>query len=86
MCVGSIVRLEDRWESEGAPLGRLDDGCVVPLSFVPDARPRSYLLLHLGIPVEVLDPATAREALALRTPLGADRPGDADDLARPHTR
>jgi hydrogenase maturation factor len=42
------------------------DGCVVTLSFVPDARPGDQLLLHLGIPVEVLDPDTAREALELR--------------------
>ena len=39
---------------------------VVPLAFVPDAAAGAHLLVHLGIPVEVLDPAAAREALALR--------------------
>jgi hydrogenase maturation factor len=77
MCVGSIVLLADAWDEDGARLGRLGDGCVVPLSFVPDAAPGSYLLLHLGIPVEVLDAATAREALALRTPTTDDREGAA---------
>jgi hydrogenase maturation factor len=74
MCVGSIVLLADAWDDDGVRVGRLSDGCVVPLSFVPDAPSGSYLLLHLGIPVEVLDPATAREALALRHP---DREGTA---------
>jgi len=66
MCVGSIARLVESWEDEGTRIGRLDDGCVVPLSFVPDAPPGAHLLLHLGIPVEVLDPDAAREAVALR--------------------
>jgi hydrogenase maturation factor len=66
MCVGSIAVLEEAWDEGPARIGRLDDGCVVPLSFVPDAVPGAHLLLHLGIPVEVLDPETAREALELR--------------------
>ena len=66
MCVGSIVLLAEAWDEGSARVGRLDDGCVVPLSFVPDAAPGAHLLLHLGIPVEVLDPETAREALELR--------------------
>jgi hydrogenase maturation factor len=47
-------------------MGRLEDGDEVTLSFVPDATPGHYVLVHLGIPVEVLDPAAAEEALALR--------------------
>jgi hydrogenase maturation factor len=34
---------------------------------VPDAEPGSYVLLHLGIPVEILSVDAAREALNLRT-------------------
>jgi hydrogenase maturation factor len=70
MCLGSIALLAERWEDEGVPLGRLDDGCIVPLSFVPDARPGAHLLLHLGVPVEVIDDTTASEALAMRSPAG----------------
>ena len=66
MCVGSIALLEERWDEAGAPVGRLADGCVVSLSFVPDAEPGAQLLLHLGIPVEVLAPEAARDALELR--------------------
>jgi hydrogenase maturation factor len=65
MCLGSIAVLVEAWD-EGTRVGRLDDGCVVPLTFVPDARPGSHLLIHLGIPVEVLEPDAAVDALALR--------------------
>jgi len=66
MCVGSIAVLAEAWDDGAARVGRLEDGCVVPLSFVPDAAPGAHLLLHMGIPVDILDPQTAREALELR--------------------
>jgi hydrogenase maturation factor len=66
MCVGTIARLLEAWDDGGLRAGRLDDGCVVPLGYVPAARPGDHLLLHLGIPVEVLSPVEARDALALR--------------------
>ena len=66
MCLGEITRLLEAWEEAGTRLGRLADGSVVPLAFVPDARPGSSLLVHLGVPVEVLDDAVATDALALR--------------------
>jgi hypothetical protein len=66
MCLGAIASLDDAWEEDGAPVGRLADGSLVTLGFVPEALPGSLLLVHLGIPVEVLDPAVARDALALR--------------------
>jgi hydrogenase assembly chaperone HypC/HupF len=67
MCIGGIARLEEVWEDRGAFVGRLDDGTVVSLSFVPDATTGAYVLVHLGIPVEVLDADTARKTLALRS-------------------
>lgn len=67
MCVGTITTLVEIRDEDGVVVGRVDDGCVLPLTFVPEARVGDHLLLHLGIPVEVLDNATAREALALRT-------------------
>jgi hydrogenase maturation factor len=66
MCLGAIAVLADTWEEEGVRLGRLADGSVVTLGFVPEAQTGSQVLVHLGIPVEVLDPATAAEALSLR--------------------
>jgi hydrogenase expression/formation protein HypC len=66
MCLGAITRVAETWEQEGVPVARLDDGSVVSLSFVPEASAGAYVLVHLGIPVEVLDPAAAEQALALR--------------------
>ena len=66
MCLGAIVELVDTWEENGARVGRLADGSVVTLGFVPDAEVGVQLLVHLGVPVEVLDPATAAEAMSLR--------------------
>jgi hydrogenase maturation factor len=67
MCLGSIVRLEEAWDEDGVRVGRLAGGAVVPLSFVPEAAPGEELLVHLGIPVEVLAAETARDAQELRT-------------------
>ena len=69
MCVAGIARLSDAWDERGARVGRLDDGSIVSLLFVPDAEPGGYVLVHLGIPVEVLDPEAALEELARRADL-----------------
>jgi len=66
MCIGSIAKLAEAWEEDGVRLGRVEDGCVVSLSFVPEAAAGDHLLLHLGIPVEVIAAETACEALELR--------------------
>jgi hydrogenase maturation factor len=66
MCLGTIAPLVEAWEEAGARLGRLEDGAVVTLAFVPQAEPGDRLLVHLGVPVEVLDPEDANAALALR--------------------
>jgi hydrogenase maturation factor len=66
MCLGTISRLVEAWDADGARVGRLEDGAVVSLLFVPEAEPGETVLLHLGVPVEVLPPAVAADALALR--------------------
>ena len=35
MCLGSIAVLAEAWDDGGARAGRLEDGCVVTLAFVP---------------------------------------------------
>ena len=60
MCLGAIHVLEEAWEEHGARLGRLEDGGVVSLAFVPEAEPGAYVLVHMGVPVEVLERARAR--------------------------
>jgi len=66
MCLGAISRVEEAWVDDGVRLGKLQDGSLVTLSFVPEAAPGAYVLVHLGIPVEVLDRVIAEEALTLR--------------------
>jgi hypothetical protein len=73
MCIGSVADLVDTWEDGAACVGRLSDGRVVPLSFVPHAAPGDQLLLHLGIPVEVLPRADVTRAVASFT---ADENGE----------
>ncbi len=66
MCLGSIDVLVEAWDDQGAWTGRLGCGKVVPLAFVPEAREGDHVLVHLGVPVEVLEPAAVEEALSLR--------------------
>jgi hypothetical protein len=66
MCLAGVARLEAAWDDGGARVGRLDDGDLVSLAFVPDAGPGSYVLVQLGIPVEVVTAADAAAARALR--------------------
>jgi len=66
MCLAGIALLEAAWDEDGARVGKLDDGDVVSLAFVPEAGPGSYVAVQLGIPVEVLDPAEAAAAIELR--------------------
>ena len=57
MCLGSTELLVDAWEDGVARIGRLSDGRVVSLAFLPEAHSGDVVLLHLGVPVEVIAPA-----------------------------
>jgi hydrogenase maturation factor len=76
MCLGTIALLVEAWDAGSARAGRLDDGTVVSLAFVPAAQAGAHVLVHLGVPVEVLDPADAEDALALRATRSDDPGGD----------
>ena len=66
MCIGLSELLAEAWEEAGARVGRLSDGRVVSLAFLPEAAAGDVVLLHLGIPVEVLasDPTEPEGAAA----------------------
>jgi hydrogenase maturation factor len=64
MCIGSIAYLADVWETDGARVARLSDGRVVSLGFLPEAEAGDAVLLHLGIPVELLELPTTTEGVA----------------------
>ena len=54
MCMGTSAVLVEVWEEEGSRVARLADGHVVSLAFLPEAGAGDVVLVHLGIPVEVL--------------------------------
>jgi hydrogenase maturation factor len=58
MCIGSTTVVVEVWEEAGSRVGRVADGHVVSLAFLPEAEAGDVVLLHLGIPVEVLVPET----------------------------
>jgi hydrogenase maturation factor len=64
MCIGSIAYVAEVWEEDGARAARLSDGRVVSLGFLPDAEAGDAVLLHLGIPVEILELPTTTEGVA----------------------
>ena len=66
MCIGSIQLLEETWDDGESRVGRLEDGHVVTLGFVPEAQPGVYVIVHMGVPVEVLRVEDAETALGLR--------------------
>ncbi len=54
MCIGAVALLAETWDADGSRAGRLTDGSVVSLAFLPEAAAGDTVLLHLGVPVEVL--------------------------------
>ena len=64
MCIGSIAYLAEVWETDGARAARLSDGRVVSLGFLPEAEAGDAVLLHLGIPVELVELPTTTEGVA----------------------
>ena len=64
MCIGSIAVIAEVWEEDGARAARLSDGRVVSLGFLPQAEAGDAVLLHLGIPVEVIALPTTKEGAA----------------------
>jgi len=56
MCIGSSAQLVEVWDDAGSRVGRLGNGEVVSLAFLPEAEAGDLVLVHLGIPVEVLAP------------------------------
>lgn len=79
MCLGTIVRLEEVWESGDMPMGRgvQADERAICLAYVPEAETGDHVLVHLGFALEVLAPHAAAEAIAAREQLsGAGTPPD----------
>jgi hydrogenase maturation factor len=66
MCIGDPALLVEVKDEDGTRSGRLADGRVVSLAFLPEAEAGDTVLLHLGIPVEVLESPTPQSEGATR--------------------
>ena len=69
MCLGVIGRVTRVWAEAGVPMALVRTGdkeAPVCLLYVPDADQGDHVLVHMGVAVELLDPAQANAALALR--------------------
>ena len=67
MCLSVPGRVVSRHEQGGTLMARVEfPGSVreVCLECVPEAQPGDWVLVHLGLALERLDEASAREALA----------------------
>jgi hydrogenase expression/formation protein HypC len=71
MCLGKIERLAEVWGDGAARQGRAECGVVLSLALAPEAIPGSYVLAHAGVAVELLDAASAEEAISLREEMSA---------------
>ncbi|MBU0693041.1 HypC/HybG/HupF family hydrogenase formation chaperone [bacterium] len=69
MCLAIPMKLVTREGDRGA----VETGGVrrdIMLTFVPDAVPGNYLIVHAGYALELLDEESARETLALLREIG----------------
>lgn len=77
MCLGIPGKVLERFERDGAPMGRVDfagDVQEVCLSFVPDLEVGAYTIVHMGFAITVLDEESALETLGLMADAGILRP------------
>lgn len=65
MCLGSMGRVERRWDEGGVPMAMVA-GSPACLVYTPDVVPGQTVLVHLGYAVEVIDEGRARAAMELR--------------------
>jgi hydrogenase expression/formation protein HypC len=73
MCLGIPGKVLERFEKDGAPMGKVDfDGIVkdVCLAYVPDIDLGEYTIVHVGFAITKLDEASALETLDLMRNMG----------------
>lgn len=69
MCLGVVGQVTKVWTEGEVPMALVrtgDQEARVCLLYVPDAGEGDHVLVHLGMAVELLDPAEAAATLALR--------------------
>lgn len=69
MCLGEIGEVARVWDEDGvrmAVVRTADAELRTSLLYLPEAQAGTYVLMHLGFAVEVLDAHEAASAVALR--------------------
>jgi hydrogenase expression/formation protein HypC len=84
MCLAVPGQVVERLTAGDLPMGRVDFNGMrrdVCLAYVPEAEVGSWVVVHVGFAISVVDEAEARRTLALLDELGeldaADEDGDA---------
>ena len=73
MCLGIPGRIVELYETDGTQMGKVDfDGILkeVCLTFVPEAGIGSYVIVHVGFAITMVDEESAHETLALMREMG----------------
>lgn len=78
MCLAVPGRVVSRHDRGGTLMARVDfrgDLREVCLECAPEAEPGDWVLVHLGLALEVLDEATALERMATAEEIALPEPG-----------
>jgi hydrogenase expression/formation protein HypC len=73
MCLGVPGRVVEIYEANGLRMGMADFGGVrreVCLTYVPEAKVDSYVLVHVGFAISVISEEEARETRELLEEIG----------------
>lgn len=74
MCLGALATVLRVWDDDGIRMAEIDRSGVpevVSLLYLPEAVEGDTVLVHLGFPVQRVDPEVAEEARRLRREMGA---------------
>lgn len=74
MCLGALATVTRIWDEDGVRMAEIDRSGrpeTVALLYVPEAVPGDTVLVHLGFPVQIVEPELADEARRLREEMGA---------------
>lgn len=74
MCLAVPGKVVEIYSENGLPMGRIDYAGtqnIACLAYVPEAEPGTYVIVHAGFALQVLDEEEARASLAVLSELNA---------------
>ena len=73
MCLAVPGKVEQIFEAQGMPMGKINFGGVVKevcLAYVPDIKVGDYTIVHVGFAISIVDEKSAQETLRTFEELG----------------